>query len=227
MGTKINNTHTIRVGIIDDHVIFTRAIADLLNNIPGFHVVLQAVNGDDLLKQLNTLPELPDVLLMDIDMEVMNGIEATRRVTDLYPAVKIVALTMMKTEINVIKMIRAGCCAYLKKDVSPAELEKALHEVYFKGKYHADIYSRYATRLLAYEKEMQVQFTENEIRFLQLTCKGLTQREIATIMNLSEATIDAYRSRLFEKLKVNNRITMVLEALRRELISLGAIDEKI
>ena len=126
----------------------------------------------------------------------------------------------MFDDISVINMIKAGCCAYLLKDIHPDELEKALTEVYTKGYYNADVSNINYRRLILKTKEDTVHFTEREKTFLKLACSDLTYKQISAEMHLSERTIDGYREALFEKLNVQSRVGMVLEALRRNLVSL-------
>jgi len=116
-------------------------------------------------------------------------------------------------------MIKAGCCAYLLKYTHPNELEKALHEIYIKGFYNADVSNVNYRRLLQFEKD-SLNITDKEKTFLQYACKDITYKQIASQMNLSERTIDGYRESLFHKLKVQSRVGLALEAIRRELVKL-------
>jgi DNA-binding NarL/FixJ family response regulator len=127
-------------------------------------------------------------------------------------------LSMDDKEQTVIQMLKAGCCAYLFKDIHPNELEKALREVYRVGYYNP---------ALSYQKLMEgaheiaaPQFSEREIEFLKLSCGDCTYKEVAMQMNLGERSVDGYRETLFRKLNVQTRTGMVLEAIRRGLIKL-------
>jgi DNA-binding NarL/FixJ family response regulator len=120
---------------------------------------------------------------------------------------------------TIIDMLKAGCCAYMLKDTHPNELEKALTEVVQKGYYNGDASNINFRRLLMAEKE-QVTITEKEKHFLQLACSDMTYKQIAAIMKLSERTIDGYRETLFQKLNVQSRVGLALEAIRRELVTL-------
>jgi DNA-binding NarL/FixJ family response regulator len=132
-----------------------------------------------------------------------------------------VALSMKDDDTTIINMIRAGCCAYLLKDIHPNELEKALLEINKSGYYNADASNLNFRRLLKKKDEDEkLAITEKELAFLKLACSDLTYKQIADKMHLAERTIDGYRESLFNKLNVQSRVGMVLEALRRELISL-------
>jgi DNA-binding NarL/FixJ family response regulator len=120
---------------------------------------------------------------------------------------------------TIIDMIKAGCCAYLLKDTHPNELEKALNEIADKGYYNADVSNLNFRRLLQAERET-ISLTEKEKRFLQLACSDKTYKQIAAEMNLSERTIDGYRESLFLKLKVQSRVGLCLEGIRKKIVDL-------
>ncbi|GAC1439817.1 MAG: hypothetical protein NVSMB63_05490 [Sediminibacterium sp.] len=154
-----------------------------------------------------------------MNMPVMNGIETTKWLHAQYPGIKLVALSMNDGDKVIIDMIKAGCCAYLLKDTHPDELEKALEEINTKGYYNADVSNINFRRLLQIEKEALL-INDRERQFLQLACSDMTYKEIASMMNLSESTIDGYRETLFQKLKVKSRVGLALEAIRKELVKL-------
>lgn len=110
----------------------------MLETLQNFEVVVEALNGQDLQRKLEGKKELPDLMLIDVNMPVMDGIETAAWLNVKHPSVKLIALSMNDKETAIIKMFKAGCCAYLLKDVHPAVLEKALHEVYTKGYYNSD-----------------------------------------------------------------------------------------
>ena len=210
----------INVGIVDDHQLFLKSLSILIESFPNFNIVLDALNGESLIAKLASAKVLPDVILLDVNMPVMDGAKTAAAISATYPMIKLVALSMKDDDISVINMIKAGCCAYLLKDIHPDELEKALTEVYTKGYYNADVSNINYRRLILKTKEDTVHFTEREKTFLKLACSDLTYKQISAEMHLSERTIDGYREALFEKLNVQSRVGMVLEALRRNLVSL-------
>jgi len=210
----------INIGIVDDHQLFLKSLSVLIETFPDFNIVLDALNGEGLLNKLETAPNLPDILLLDVNMPVMDGAKTATAISSKYPEIKLVALSMKDDDVSVIKMIKAGCCAYLLKDIHPDELEKALNEVYLKGYYNADVANINFRRLILKTKDEEIVFSDREMTFLKLACSDLTYKQIATEMHLSERTIDGYRESLFQKLNVQSRTGMVLEALRRNLVSL-------
>jgi DNA-binding NarL/FixJ family response regulator len=211
----------IHIGIADDQRLFLKSLCSLINSFGSFQVVVDGLNGEDLLEKLARLNMLPDILLLDVNMPTMNGYATALAVRQRYPSIKMVALSLKDDDASILTMIRAGCCAYLLKDIHPDELEKALFEVSEKGYYNADLSNLNHRRLLSFsKKEHAGGLTEREKVFLQLACSDLTYKQIASEMNLSERTIDGYRESLFEKLNVQSRVGMVLEGLKRNLVSL-------
>ncbi len=211
----------INIGIADDHQLFLKSLSILIESFPAFAISVDAVNGEMLLKRLELMKEVPEIILLDVNMPVMDGPRTARLITEKYPALKVVALSMKDDDGSIINMIRAGCCAYLLKDIHPDELEKALLEVHKTGYYNADISNlRYRRLLLKQQNEEKIHFSDREKTFLKYACSDLTYKQIADKMHLAERTIDGYRESLFQKLNVQSRVGMVLEALRRELVSL-------
>ncbi|MFY0255943.1 response regulator [Chitinophaga sp. 30R24] len=209
----------INIGIADDHQLFLKSLSLLVGGFSGFQIVAEAMNGQEMLNKLAQLQMLPDILLLDVNMPVMDGAATTAAVTRLYPTVKIVALSMKDNDATIIEMLQAGCCAYLLKDIHPAELEKALCEIHTTGIYTNDASNVNYRRLLLQSEQKQT-LTDREKEFLSLACSDLTYKAIAVKMNVTERTIDGYREILFNKLNVQSRTGMVLEALRRQLITL-------
>jgi DNA-binding NarL/FixJ family response regulator len=211
----------IGIGIADDHQLFLKSLSLLVDTFSSFSVCVDAVNGDILLKKLEAMPIHPEIILLDVNMPVLDGPKTAAILAEKFPTIKLVALSMKVDDKSVIKMIRAGCCAYLLKDIHPTELEKALAEVYHSGYYNADVSNiRYRRLLLNQLEEERMQISAREATFLKLASSDLTYRQIADKMQLAERTIDGYRESLFIKLNVQSRVGMVLEALRRNLITL-------
>lgn len=211
----------IKIGLVDDHQLFLKSLSLMLESFEHFDVVLEASNGKDLQDKLNGRRDLPDIILIDVNMPLMNGVETTKWLTETYPSVKPVALSMNADDNAIISMFKAGCCGYLLKDTHPNELEKALNEIDKKGFYNADAGNINFRRLLMKnENSDEKLLTEREKTFLKYACSELTYKQVAAEMHLSERTIDGYREALFKKLNVQSRVGLCLEALRRELVSL-------
>lgn len=209
----------IKIGIVDDHQLFLKSLSLLIASIPGCEIVIEALNGKDLGEKLEQKKVLPDILLVDVNMPFMNGLDTAQYMQRRHPEVKLVALSMKDDDNTILSMLRAGCCAYLLKDIHPNELEKAILEIDKKGYYNADVSNINFRRLLLYaKKEDSLVLSEREKKFLQLACSDLTYKQIAGEMIVSERTVDGYREALFEKLNVQSRVGMALEAIRRNLV---------
>ncbi|HLZ87772.1 MAG TPA: response regulator transcription factor [Puia sp.] len=210
----------ITIGITDDHALFLHSLSALISSIPSFQVVLEALNGEELLTQLRRGSH-PDIVLLDVGMPVLDGVRTALVLAKEYPAIKTVALSMKADDLSIISMLKAGCCAYLLKEIRPDELEKALMEIYTHGYYNADAINLNYRRIIQKSAEDWAQaLSAREKEFLRHACSDLTYKEIATLMFVAERTIDGYRDALFQKMGVKSRVGMVLEALRHDLVSL-------
>lgn len=211
----------IAIGIVDDHQLFLKSLGLLLATSDNFEVVVEAVNGQDLKDKMNQLKVRPDIILLDVDMPKMNGVQTATWLSDSFPQIKLVALSMNDREITIIEMIKAGCCAYLLKQTHPMEFMKALDEIYHKGYYNADAFNINYRRLLLTQQALQEQnISEKEKEFIRYACSDRTYKEIALLMKVSERSVDSYRESLFHKLKVQSRVGLCLEAIRQGLASL-------
>jgi DNA-binding NarL/FixJ family response regulator len=210
----------IKIGIADDQQLFLRSLSNLITSFKEFEVITEALNGQELLKNLGQLTVLPDIVLIDVQMPIMDGPTAVREITLNYPGVVTVALSMKEDDHSVLSMLRAGCSAYLLKDIHPRELERALIEVRNTGYYNSDISSVNYRRLLRRQDSEETKLTEREKTFLKFACSDFTYKEIASKMFLSEKTIDGYRESLFQKLNVKSRTGMALEAIKKNLVVL-------
>lgn len=205
------------VVIVDDHLLFARALENLVNTFDHFKVLYHVKNGQEFLQQLNVEENVPDIALIDVNMPVMNGIETMQKLYDKHPDVKVLALSMDDDEGTIIKMIRAGAKGYLLKDIHPDVFHNALNDVIHKGFYYSDRITNTVMNSL-HKKEMpEVHLKEREIEFLKLVCTEKTYKEIASDMFLSPKTIDGYRESLFEKLQVKSRIGLVTYAIKNNL----------
>ncbi|WGK64118.1 response regulator [Croceiramulus getboli] len=217
--------HTCKIVICDDHVLFAQSLEALVSTFEGCQVLFLAKNGKDLLDQLDQSKELPNTILLDYNMPVMDGYEALLKISERYPTVKVIVLTINQEEEVIIKMLRAGARGFLSKDIHPKTLKNALMEVHDSGYFFTEHIT--ATMLSAGEnkglKIDQIHLSERELDFLKLACTDKTYKEIAELMCLSPKTIDNYRDSLFKKLKVRSRIGLVLYAVRNHIITAETI----
>ena len=211
----------INIGIIDDHQLFVKSLGLMLESFTNYNVAIEAFNGKDLQEKMKQKITVPDIMLIDVNMPQMNGYETAKWLNENYPQIKLVALSMNDDDHTIIDMIKAGCCAYLMKDTHPNELEKALTEINEKGYYNGDASNVNYRRLMKSEQEKEsLNINDRERNFLRLACSDKTYKQIASEMNLSERTIDGYREVLFQKLKVQSRVGLCLEAIRKQIVSL-------
>lgn len=214
------NNRRIKVGIVDDHQLFTTSLGLLIAGFTRFEVVLEAIHGKDLQKKLMAAKVPPEIMLIDVNMPVMDGAAVSQWLKEKYPDIKLIALSMNDQEESIIRMFRAGCCAYLFKDMAPQELEKALDRVYTKGYYSPDSHPIDYQHMLQTALEDDPDFTRREKQFLKYCCTDLTYKEISEKMDISIRTVDSYRELMFKKLRVSTRTSMVLKALRKKIIKI-------
>lgn len=215
-------SNTIKIGIVDDHQLFRKSLSMMLASFKNYTVVLEASNGKELQEKIvEKAVVLPDIMLIDVTMPLMNGIATANWLQHQYPTIKLVALSMNDKDHIVINMIKAGCIAYFLKDIHPDELQKALDHIHLKGYYNGDISNiNYRRLLLNQEEEKALNISSREKEFLIHACSDMTYKQIAGLMKLSERTIDGYRESLFAKLNVQSRVGLALEAIRREIVKL-------
>ncbi|MDN3724059.1 response regulator transcription factor [Aequorivita sp. SDUM287046] len=211
--------HTI--AIVDDHSLFAGSLEKLINSFANFQVLFHAKNGLELQERFKRETILPDVVLLDINMPVMDGFETAEWLMVNHPKIKTLALTMEDDEQKILKMLRKGAKGYLLKDIHPEILNHALEELMEKGFYHSEKVSDTLLHSVTPDEEMAlIDLRENELTFIQLACSEMTYKEIADIMGLSPKTIDGYRHDLFSRLKIKNRVGLVIFALKKNLIKL-------
>lgn len=215
---KAAETTKIKIGLVDDHQLFIKSLSLLLSTFKNFEVVVDAINGRDLQEKMETVTPIPDIILVDVSMPFMDGPQTTEWLRETYPQIRLVALSMNDDEETVIKMLKAGCCAYLFKDIHPDKLEYALEQVHEVGYYNPAINFQ---KLMNGTEVAATEFlNDKEMEFLKLACSDLTYKNIANKMNVSERTVDGYRAEIFGKLQVQSRTGMALEAIRRGLVRL-------
>lgn len=205
------------VVVVDDHILLSQAIGSLVEKFDKFNVLYLCKNGQELITKFKSPKNIPDIVLMDVKMPIMNGIETTAYLKDHYPSVKVLALSIEEDESTVLKMLRAGAKGYVMKDVKKSELENALLEVLKNGYYHSNTVAEILINSLSTKNTTLSTLKEREIEFIKHACTEKTYKEIADEMFLSPKTIDGYRDVLFEKLNLRNRTGLVLYAIRNKI----------
>lgn len=213
---------SVRVLIVDDHAIVRKGIRALLSEAGGFEIVAEADSGQAAV--LRAQETQPDVILMDLLMPGMDGIEATRQITSHQPQARILVLTSFAADNKVFPAIKAGALGYLLKDSSPGELIRAIRQVH-RGE--PSLHPTIARKLLqeiARPVELQPAreaLTTREVMVLQLIAQGLSNQEIADRVAISESTVRAHVSRILAKLHLASRTQAALYAVREGLTDAG------
>jgi len=210
----------IRIIITDDHQLFRNGLKILLNAFPEFEVTGEASNGEEFLKILKN--SQADVVLMDINMPEMDGIEATRRGLKLYPGIDIIALSMYGEEEYYYKMVDAGAKGFLLKDSDISEVKEAILTVRKGGSYFS--------QELLYNVIQKIQHREHESKSANLSkrereillkiCEGLSNQEIAETLFISKRTVDKHRANLLGKTNSKNTASLILFAIKNKLIEI-------
>lgn len=209
-----------KVVVVDDHLLLSQAIQTMVNTFEKFDVLYTCKNGQELIDKFKDSNNIPHVVLMDINMPIMNGIETTEWISINYPKVNVIALSVEDEDFTILKMLKAGAGGYLLKDTEKAVLEKALLEIAENGFYHTKNVTTILMNSLSGNDVKEIEINDKERQFLKLSCTELTYKEIADQMNLSPKTIDNYRNSLFCKLNVKNRVGMVTYAIKNKIYTL-------
>ena len=206
------------VVIVDDHTLLSQAIAGMVNTFDKFKVLYTCKNGQELINKFSESPKnIPDVVLMDINMPIMNGIETTDWITKNHSTVHVMALSVEDEDATILKMLKVGAIGYLLKDTEKKVLEKALLEIVETGFFHTKKVTSLLLQSLSGKKDNSIEFKDRELTFMKYACTELTYKEIADKMFLSPKTIDGYRDTLFTKLNVKNRVGLVMYAIRNKI----------
>lgn len=211
-----------RVLLADDHTLVRAGLRKLIESIPEIEVVGEAADGQALLELL--VVTQPDLILMDIAMPGLNGLEATARITKSWPTIRVLILSMHQNEEYVRQALRHGAAAYLLKDAAPQELELALRAVlrgvtYLSAAVTKGVMDDYVQRLRS-EDQPGAQLTPRQREVLQLIAEGLSTKEIARRLDLSVKTIDTHRTQLMRQLDIHEVTGLVRYAMRVGLISM-------
>jgi len=212
----------IRVLVVDDHTIVRDGICALLALAGDIEVVGEAANGREALEIVKQLT--PDVVLMDIVMPILGGLEATRRIRKELPSTKVLALTQYDDKEYVFPLIEAGACGCISKTAASSELASAIRYAYRGESFLSPSVAKLMIEDYQHEAALRgkhdsyEQLTDRERDVLKLVAEGYTTQEIADILVISPKTVEGHRSSLMAKLDIRNRIDLVKYALRRGLI---------
>jgi two-component system response regulator NreC len=213
----------LRILLADDHIVMRTGLRALLERQPNLEVVGESENGRETVELVASLR--PDVVVMDVGMPILNGIEATKTIVSESPATSVVILSMHADESYVMRALKAGARAYLLKDSAAADLIGAIQAV----SQNKSFFSPKVSRIMAedYVRVLKQKgavdsydlLTGREREILQLLIEGKANKEIATALNISPYTVETHRSHILQKLNLHNSVELVLYAVRKGIIS--------
>lgn len=211
----------IKIIIADDHQLFIEGIQSLIQSIKHMEVVAEVANGKELLEKLETTS--CDIILMDINMPEMDGIEATKQVRSAYPDIKVLMLTMFSNKEYIEKLLRVGAHGYILKNTGMEELREAIETLvegnsYFSKEVMERIMEGLQKKKLAEKNTHLIELTEREIEVLKLIVQECTTAEIAEKLFISTHTVETHRKNLISKLQVRNVAGLVKYALQNGLV---------
>ena len=207
---------TYKLAIVDDHILIAKALKSINSNFSEFEVIHICENGLDLQKKIKT-KSLPNIILLDISMPVMDGFETASWLKKEYPNILVMALSMQDDEQSIIKMIKCGAKGYMLKNIQPKELERGMLNLVKVGHFFPDWAS---SKILTSISEdtinaiSKIQLSDREMEFLRYSTTEMTYREISEKMFCSPRTIENYRDSLFEKLELKSRVGLAVYALK-------------
>ena len=211
----------IKVGVIDDQQLFRQGIISLLKEFDTLEVMLEATNGKELMDQLKS--KLPDVILLDIEMPVMSGLDVILLLKDEYPELKVIVLTMHNEEEMIMYMLEKGAGGFLPKNEDIGKVVDAIHSVYDTGYYFNSAISNAMIKELVSTNKIKPKFhkvdlSEREQNVIRLICKEFTNKEIADNMFLSAKTVESHRNNILKKIGAKNTAGIVMYAVKNKLI---------
>jgi len=214
----------IKVLLVDDHTIVREGISTLLELSPQIEVVGEAANGREALDLIKKLK--PDVVLMDLAMPIMGGLEATRNICQEFPEVKVLILTQYEDKEHVFAILEAGARGFLNKSAASSELVSAIRSVHRGDSYLSPFATKYLIEDYRLEANLKKsrdpyeQLTTREKEVLRLLAEGHTAREVADLLVISPKTVDSHRTRFMAKLDLHNRAELIKYALRKKIITM-------
>jgi DNA-binding NarL/FixJ family response regulator len=217
----MKTTDQINIILADDHEIFRDGFRVMIKKIPGLNLIGEASNGQELVALSKKLH--PDVIITDIKMPVMDGIDATKQLSVLLPGIGIIALSMFDEENLIVDMLEAGARGYMLKNASKDEIITAIKTVHNNQTYFCVNTSARLTQMIAqsnynpYKKSIKPVFTEKEVNVIKLICQEYSNKEIADMLSLSKRTVEGYREKILEKINAKNTVGIVVYAIKHKI----------
>ena len=214
----MSSKNNIKVVIADDHEIFRDGLKLMLKKADNIELIAEACDGKELIKIVES--KQPDVVITDIKMPHMDGVEATKHISQHHPSIEVIALSMFDDEQLILEMLDAGAKGYLLKNSDKFEITDAVQAVRDGGNYYCKFTSGKLAKLIAMQrdkkekKKKEAEFSDKEIEIIELICQEFTNKEIGEKVFLSSRTVEGYRMKILEKLNAKNTVGIVVEAIR-------------
>jgi DNA-binding NarL/FixJ family response regulator len=217
----------IRVAIIDDHTLFSEGLKKLLEQLSDVEVVFEAINGKDLQEKLKNSKNAIDIALMDTQMPIMDGYEATTWLQENFPTIKVIALSIKNDKQSIVKMIHHGASGYILKESTLREVHAAITTIFEKG-FWSDISvdpnlfsnKQYEQPIQKKSTTSDKKFSPRELEFIQYAASDLAYKQIADKMGISFTTVENYRASCFEKVNIASRVGLVIYAIKNNIIQI-------
>jgi DNA-binding NarL/FixJ family response regulator len=214
----------INIAITDDATLFRKGLTLLLEDFNDIDVILEANNGQELLDQLAAATTLPDVIILDLQMPVLDGVDTAKILREEYENIKIIVLSSHYSKAFILNMIEVGASAYLAKNTSPNEFATTIQNVHKNGfHYNQEVWAIIQKNLTKKEKvtaSFVEDLTKRELEILQLLCEQHTSTEIAEKLFISKRTVEGHRNNLLNKLNCRNIAGLVVYAIQNQLVKI-------
>ncbi|WP_199119189.1 response regulator transcription factor [Pedobacter sp. ASV28] len=221
----------IKIILADDEPLFRKGISLLIQRNEDMEIIFEAANGKELVNFLQYSSNIPDIIIVDLKMPVLNGVEATKFLQDHFPGIRIIVLTNMHTRAYVNNMVSLGVSSYLVKDTTPQELINAIQKVHKMGSYYNEGIKRVISEPFNSMAKKKISrfsaqlLTKREVQVLKLICRQYSSVEIAERLFLSPRTVEGHKSNLLQKTESKNTIGLIVYALLHDHVDLHHLME--
>lgn len=213
-----------KVALADDHALIRKGLVSLVNSFDEYEVYFHVNNGQDMVDRI-TAGEMPDIVMLDINMPKKDGFETAAWLKTNYRDIKVLALSMYDDEAAIIRMLKNGAKGYIFKDADPMELKRALDDIAEKGYHYSELITGHLIHNINQEDKAAAgtDFSERELEFFRYICSEMSYKEIGERMYISPRTVEGYRDALCERLHLKSRIGLALYALKHGIVQLQNI----
>lgn len=210
------NNATSTIVLVDDHQLFRKGIIELIDGFSKFQVLWEAENGKDFTQKIQS-GQVPDIVILDITMPVMDGYETAQWINKTFPQIKMLALSMHNDEETIFKMLQVGIDGYILKNSEPAELNMALNSLASGESYYSNRVTATLMNKMKSKTKPVVELTLRETEFLKLVCSELPYKAFGPILGIHGRVVEATRETLFRKLEVTTRVGLVIYAIKNKI----------